>query len=123
MGIECKIVLLFVALSIKEGILIGQDKKDATFAAFLDDGRICLTNNAAERALRGIALGRKSWLFAGSDRGGQRTASPASSLATCRIAPKSTSTDRSAWPTACSGWTGLWEAMPRRVSVGTSSLP
>ena len=38
------------------------------FARFLDDGRICLTNNAAERALRGIALGRKSWLFCGSDR-------------------------------------------------------
>ena len=33
------------------------------FARFLDDGRICLTNNAAERALRGIALGRKSWLL------------------------------------------------------------
>jgi hypothetical protein len=44
------------------------------FARFLDDGRICLTNNAAERALRGIALGRKSWLFAGLDRGGQRAA-------------------------------------------------
>jgi transposase len=40
----------------------------------LEDGRICLTNNAAERALRGIALGRKSWLFAGFDRGGQRAA-------------------------------------------------
>ncbi len=39
------------------------------FTAFLNDGRICLTNNAAEVALRGIALGRKSWLFAGSDRG------------------------------------------------------
>lgn len=38
------------------------------FTTFLDDGRICLTNNAAERALRGFALGRKSWLFAGSDR-------------------------------------------------------
>ena len=45
-----------------------------TFARFLGDGRICLTNNAAERALRGIALGRKSWLFAGSDRGGDRAA-------------------------------------------------
>ena len=44
------------------------------FARFLDDGRICLTNNAAERGLRGIALGRKSWLFAGSDRGGARAA-------------------------------------------------
>jgi transposase len=44
------------------------------FARFLDDGRICLTNNAAERALRGLALGRKAWLFAGSDRGGERAA-------------------------------------------------
>ena len=44
------------------------------FARFLADGRVCLTNNAAERALRGIALGRKAWLFAGSDRGGERAA-------------------------------------------------
>ena len=44
------------------------------FARFLEDGRICLTNNAAERALRGIALGRKSWLFAGSQRGAERAA-------------------------------------------------
>jgi transposase len=49
--------------------------KDWTaFTRFLDDGRICLTNNAAERALRGVALGRKAWLFAGSDRGGERAA-------------------------------------------------
>ena len=44
------------------------------FARFLADGRVSLTNNAAERALRGIALGRKAWLFAGSDRGGERAA-------------------------------------------------
>ena len=44
------------------------------FTRFLGDGRLCLTNNAAERALRGIALGRKAWLFCGSDRGGQRAA-------------------------------------------------
>jgi transposase len=44
------------------------------FARFLDDGQICLTNNAAERALRGLALGRKSWLFAGSQRGAERAA-------------------------------------------------
>ena len=37
---------------------------------FLDDGRIDIDNNAAERALRSIAVGRKNWLFAGSDRGG-----------------------------------------------------
>lgn len=46
----------------------------AAFTRFLDDGRICLSNNAAARALRGIALGRKSWLFCGSDRGGERAA-------------------------------------------------
>jgi transposase len=44
------------------------------FSRFLEDGRVCLTNNAAERSLRGVALGRKSWLFAGSERGGQRAA-------------------------------------------------
>jgi len=44
------------------------------FTTFLEDGRVCLTNNAAERSLRGVALGRKSWLFAGSERGGDRAA-------------------------------------------------
>lgn len=52
------------------------------FTAFLDDGRICLSNNAAERALRSIALGRKSWL---SDRGGQRTAFMLSLIATAKL--------------------------------------
>ena len=46
-------------------------KRWPAFTRFLEDGRICMSNNAAERALRGIALGRKSWLFAGSDRGGR----------------------------------------------------
>lgn len=45
-----------------------------SFIRFLEDGRICLSNNAAERALRGLALGRKSWLFAGSERGAERAA-------------------------------------------------
>ena len=49
-------------------------KRWGSFARFLDDSRICLTNNAAERAPRGIALGRRAWLFAGSDRGGVRAA-------------------------------------------------
>ena len=48
-------------------------------------GRICLTNNAAERALRGIALGRKSWLFAGSDRGGERAAAMYSLIMTAKL--------------------------------------
>ena len=49
-------------------------KRWLAFTRFLDDGRICVSNNAAERALRGIALGRKAWLFAGSERGGERAA-------------------------------------------------
>ena len=49
-------------------------KRIDIFTRFLEDGRICLSNNAAERELRGIALGRKCWLFAGSDRGGERAA-------------------------------------------------
>jgi transposase len=56
-----------------------------TFTRFLEDGRICLTNNAAERALRGIALGRKSWLFAGSDRGGERAAVMYTLIQTARL--------------------------------------
>jgi transposase len=52
---------------------------------FLRDGRVCLTNNAAERALRGIALGRKAWLFAGSDRGGQRAMFSLITTALCRM--------------------------------------
>jgi hypothetical protein len=60
-------------------------KRWAVFARFLEDGRICLTNNAAERGLRGIALGRKSWLFAGSDRGGQRAAVMYSLIVTAKL--------------------------------------
>ena len=55
------------------------------FTRFLEDGRVCLSNNAAERALRGIALGRKSWLFAGSDRGGQRAAAMYSLIVTAKL--------------------------------------
>src|SRR6266850_137536 len=60
-------------------------KRWPAFARFLDDGRICLSNNAAERAIRGIALGRKSWLFAGSDRGGQRAAAMYSIIVTAKM--------------------------------------
>jgi transposase len=60
-------------------------KRWPAFTRFLDDGRVCLSNNAAERALRGIALGRKSWLFAGSDRGGQRAAALYSLIVTAKM--------------------------------------
>lgn len=55
------------------------------FSRFLTDGRICLTNNAAERQLRGVALGRKAWMFAGSDRGGERAAAMYSLIATAKL--------------------------------------
>jgi transposase IS66 family protein/transposase IS66-like protein len=57
----------------------------SAFTRFLDDGRICLSNNAAERGVRGIALGRKSWLFCGSDRGGQRAAVRYSLIVTAKM--------------------------------------
>jgi hypothetical protein len=60
-------------------------KRIDVFTRFLEDGRICLSNNAAERALRGIALGRKSWLFAGSDRGGDRAAVMLTLIQTARL--------------------------------------
>jgi transposase len=55
------------------------------FARFINDGRICLTNNAAERSLRGLALGRKAWLFAGSDRGADRAAIMLTLIMTARL--------------------------------------
>jgi len=55
------------------------------FSRFLDDGRVCLSNNAAERALRCVPLGRKAWLFCGSDRGGQRAAILYTLIQTARL--------------------------------------
>jgi hypothetical protein len=60
-------------------------KRPAAFNLFLEDGRVCLSNNAAERGLRGVALGRKAWLFCGSDRGGQRAAMMYSLIVTAKM--------------------------------------
>jgi transposase len=60
-------------------------KRWETFDRFLSDGRVCVTNNAAERALRGIAVGRKAWLFAGSDRGGERAAAIYSLIVSAKL--------------------------------------
>jgi transposase len=60
-------------------------KRWPAFTLFLNDGRVCMSNNAAERGLRGIALGRKSWLFCGSDRGGQRAAAMYSLIVTAKM--------------------------------------
>jgi len=51
---------------------------------YVEDGDLAIDNNAAERALRGIAVGRKNWMFAGSDRGGRAAAMLISLTQTCK---------------------------------------
>ena len=52
---------------------------------FLDDGRLCMSNNAAEREMRPVAIGRKNWTFAGSDAGGHRAAAIYTLIQTARL--------------------------------------
>ena len=80
------------------------------FTRFLEDGRICLTNNAAERALRGVALGRKAWLFAGSERGGERAAFMYSLIVTAKL----NDVDPQAW---------LADVLARIADTPVSRLP
>lgn len=60
-------------------------KRWPALARFLDDGRLCLSNNAAERALRGIAIGRHNWTFAGSDEGARRAAAVYTLIETAKL--------------------------------------
>ncbi|MGH8700353.1 MAG: IS66 family transposase, partial [Burkholderiales bacterium] len=60
-------------------------KRWIALTRFLDDGRICMSNNAAERALRGIAVGRRNWTFAGSDSGGRRAAAIYTLIETAKL--------------------------------------
>ena len=60
-------------------------KRWPAFTRFLEDGRICLTNNAAERALRCVAVGRRNWTFCGSDRGGERAAAIYTLIASAKL--------------------------------------
>ncbi|MDK8875559.1 IS66 family transposase [Paracoccus sp. SSJ] len=87
-----------------------EDGRWEAFTRFLDDGRICLTNNAAERALRGVALGRKAWLFAGSPRGGERAAFMYSLIVTARM----NDVDPQAW---------LADVLARLADTPLSRLP
>ena len=50
-----------------------------------DDGRLCMSNNAAERELRAIGVGRRNWTFASSDEGGQRAAALYTLIATAKF--------------------------------------
>ncbi|HUH61670.1 MAG TPA: IS66 family transposase [Terracidiphilus sp.] len=60
-------------------------KRWVAFTRFLKDGRVCMSNNAAERSLRCVAVGRKNWTFAGSDEGGHRAASIYAVIETCKL--------------------------------------
>jgi len=68
-------------------------KRWAALTRFLDDGRLCMTNNAAERELRAVAVGRRNWTFAGSDEGGRRAAALYTLIATAKL----TDVDPQAW--------------------------
>jgi transposase len=57
----------------------------ASFTRFLEDGRVCMTNNAAERSIRPLAVGRRNWTFAGSDAGGRRAAAMYTLIETCKL--------------------------------------
>ena len=60
-------------------------KRWSALTRFLDDGRLCMSNNAAERELRAIAVGRRNWTFAGSDEGGRRAAAIYTLIATAKL--------------------------------------
>lgn len=60
-------------------------KRWEVFTRFIDDGRLCMTNNAAERELRAVAVGRKNWTFAGSDEGGRRAAAIYTLIQTAKL--------------------------------------
>ncbi|MDQ0447820.1 hypothetical protein QO012_002320 [Methylobacterium aerolatum] len=60
-------------------------KRWSAFILFLNDGRACLSNNAAERAIRPIAVGRRIWTFAGSDAGGHRAAALYTLIETAKL--------------------------------------
>jgi transposase len=60
-------------------------KRWSALTRFLDDGRLCMSNNAAERELRAIAVGRRNWTFAGSDEGGRWAAAIYTLIATAKL--------------------------------------
>jgi transposase len=60
-------------------------KRWRAFARFLDDGRLCMSNNAAELAARGIAVRRRNWTFCGSDSGGRRAAAMFTLIEICKL--------------------------------------
>ena len=97
---------------------------------YADDGRLSIDNNRAERVVRPIAVGRKNWNFAGSDRGAEHLAILASLVVTCRangIEPFAYLRDvLTKLPTHAR--TRLWELTPRgwhaaQAAAGAGTAP
>ncbi len=99
-------------------------KRWLALCRFLDDGRLEIDNNIAERTLRGVAVGRRNWLFAGSKTGGERAAAIYTVVQTCKangVDPQAYIADvtgkiASDWPAA--RWDELmpwnWAQQPKR---------
>ncbi len=95
-------------------------KRWPALSRFLGDGRLEIDNNIAERALRGIAIGRRNWLFAGSRAGGERAAAIYTVIQTCKangIDPQAYITDvigkvADDWPASRWGELMPWNWMP-----------
>ncbi len=102
-------------------------KRWPALSRFLDDGRLEIDNNIAERALRGVAIGRRNWLFAGSRVGGERAAAIYTVIQTCKandVDPQAYIADviakiASDWP--ASRWDELlpwnWAGEPARMAA------
>jgi transposase len=75
----------FSPKSVMAKAIVYSTKRWAALTRFLDDGRLEIDNNIAERSLRGIAVGRRNWLFAGSHVGGERAAAICTVIETCKM--------------------------------------
>lgn len=71
--LDAQLVLIPGHSELAKAIRYARCRWDA-LTCYVDDGRLEISNNAAENAIRPIAVGRKNWLFAGSDAGGERAA-------------------------------------------------
>jgi transposase len=96
----------------------------AALTRFLDDGRLCMSNNAAEREIRSVAVGRHNWTFAGSDEGGRRAAAMYTLVGSCKL----NGVDPQAWlahvlanlpdhPASRIGELLPWNFKPPRIAV------
>ena len=91
-------------------------KRWPALTRYLDNGRLEIDNLVAERALRGVAIGRRNWLFAGSRAGGERAAATYSIIESCKlngVEPFAYITDvmqkiAEGWPNSCIDELMLW---------------